>query len=361
MNIPLARFFLFAVVLVAGCENSSTPPAPTPSGGGGSGTGGAALPTVGVVKVGAQKLSKSIRLPGELLAYRNVAIFAKVQGFIDKIHVDRASEVKEGELLAVLMAPEFQDQRIHADAKLASDMATYQRLQQASKTPGVVAVNDVEVAQKLVEADQALIKVYAQNEAYLRITAPFSGVITERNVHEGSLVGPANAQPMLRIQEMARLRLVVYVPEYAVGGIRIGEKVKFTVPAYPGDVFSGTVARPAEALDARMRTMPVELDVDNRDRRLTPAMLTEVHWEFVRATPSLFVPASSVVTTTERRFVVRVKDGQVEWVDVRLGQSAETRVEIFGDISEGDWLALRGTDELRPGTKVTAREPSPGR
>src|SRR5579863_444876 len=171
MKLPHARLLLMAALLVAGCENGSAPPAPSSSGGGGS----SSVPTVSVTKVTAQTLSKSIRLPGELLAFRNVAVFAKVQGFIDKISVDRASEVKEGELLALLTAPEFEDQRVHADAKLAADLATFKRLQEASKTPGVVAENDVEVSQKLVEADRAQIRVYAQNEAYLRITAPFSG------------------------------------------------------------------------------------------------------------------------------------------------------------------------------------------
>lgn len=361
MNLPRAWSLLIVALIFGGCEKGSEPPVSPPSSRGGLSSVSPPPPTVAVAKVTTQRLSKSIRLPGELLAYRNVAVFAKVQGFIDKINVDRASEVKEGDLLAILMAPEFEEQRIHSDAKLASDLATYKRLEEASKTPGVVAQNDVEVAHALVVADRAQIKVYAQNEAYLRITAPFSGVITERNVHEGSLVGPANTQPMLRIQEMARLRLVVYVPEYAVGGIRVGEKVKFTVPAFPGEFFSGTIARPAGALDPKMRTMPVELDVDNRDRRLTPAMFTDVQWDFVRAAPSLFVPAGSVVTTTESRFVIRVKDSVAEWVEVRLGQPLESRVEVFGALSEGDWVAMRGTDELRPGTRVVASEPAPAK
>src|SRR5262249_7488676 len=128
---------------------------------------------------------------------------SKVQGFVQAIPVDRGSEVKEGDLLAQLIAPEFEAQRSEAEARLAADQATAKRLEEAARTPGVVAGNEVEIAQKAVEADRARLKGCTQNEAYLRISAPFSGVITERNVHEGSIVGPSSALPLVRIQEIS--------------------------------------------------------------------------------------------------------------------------------------------------------------
>ncbi len=352
---PASLLLIVPLAFAGGCEKESAPTgsAPPPS------APGPSVPKVVVAKAVSQQLAKTLRLPGDLWAYRNVALFGKVQGFVEKIDVDRGSEVKEGQQLALLSAPEIEAQRAEAEAKLASNLATYRRLEEAAKTPGVVAGNDVEIAQKLVDADRARIKVYAQNEAYLRITAPFSGVITERNVHEGSLVGPSSAQALLRIQEISRLRLVVYVPEYAVGGIQTGGKVKFSVPAYPGELFTGTVARPAYALDPKMRTMPVELDVENGDHRLDPSMYAEVLWEVTRPHPTLFVPAAAVVTTTERRFVIRVRDGVAQWVDVRLGQPVGASVEVFGDLADGDPVVARGTDELKSGTKVTPAEEAP--
>jgi len=342
-------------LLVQACDHGpSDPAAPaTPP--------AATTPSVVVAKVVAQKLSKPLRLPGELWAWRNVALYAKVTGFVEKIDVDRGSEVKRGDLLAKLTAPEFEAQKSEAEAKLAANLATAKRLEEAAKTPGVVAGNEVEIAQKQVEADRARIKVYAQNEEYLRIAAPFDGVITERNVHEGSIVGPSTTQSIVRIQEIARLRLTAYVPESAVGGIAVGQKLKFTVSAYPGDTFTGTVARVAHSLDTKMRTMPVELDVDNRDKRLSPGMVAEIHWEVTRPEPSLFVPASAVVTTTERKFVIRVKDGETEWVDVRPGQLAGALVEVFGNLAAGDTVAQRWTDELREKTKVVPKEPPPAK
>ena len=360
MKIVLPRSLLVLVSLLPalGCERTSAEPV-TSQAPASTGTGDAAVPTVLAVKVISQKLSKSIRLPGELWAYRNVALFAKLPSFVERIGVDRGSDVKKGELLAQLTAPELEAQKNEAEAKLASNLATYKRLEVAAKTPGVVAGNDVEIAEKLVAADRSRLQAYSQNEAYLKIAAPFDGVITERNVHEGSLVGPASSLPLVRIQEIARLRLVVYVPESAVGGIPQGQTLHFTVPAYPGEVFAGTVSREAYALDSKMRTMPVELDVQNGDRKLTPGMFAEVTWEMSRPAPSLFVPQSAVATTTERKFVIRIREDKTEWVDVRPGQPVGTLIEVFGDLSAGDQIAQRGTDELRAGTRVISKEASP--
>jgi RND family efflux transporter MFP subunit len=184
-------------------------------------------------------------------------------------------------------------------------------------------------------------------------------VITERSVIEGSLVSPA--APLVRLQELARLRLVVPVPEAASGSIAEGGAVTFTVPAFPGVPFGGKVARMARALDPWTRSLPVELDVDNADGRLAPGMFPEVQWQMKRAAPTLFVLSSAVVTTTERTFVIRVKDGTTEWVDVKPGVSTGALLEVFGKLAEGETVALRATDELRPGTVVTPKGPAPAK
>ncbi len=223
---------------------------------------------------------------------------------------------------------------------LAAEEVTYQRLKSASATPGAVAGNDVEVALRSVEASRARAQLWGENEkaaqaqlkaleeneralgeaartsqnieAYLRITAPFDGVITERNAHPGSLAGTGgqSAAPLLRLQQVSRLRLVVAVPESEVAGVASGAKVNFTVPAAPGEQFTGMVRRISHALDAKTRTMPVELDVNNSAGRLAPGMFPEVIWPARRLRPSLFVPPTAVATTTERTFVIRVREGQ---------------------------------------------------
>jgi len=346
---------------------------------------------VEVTKVVSKKLAIAVRLPGELQAYEVVAVFPKVTGFVDSISVDRGSVVKAGQLMARLVAPEIAAQRAEAqsklqgaealraesEAKLASDDNTYQRLKAASATPGVVAQNDLEVAQRAVDGDRArlasaresveaakaALKSVTEIEGYLQVRAPFDGVVTERNVHPGALVGPGSGSdtnvPILRVEQTARLRLVVPVPEKYVAGMTEGAKVEFTVPAFPNQTFSGAIARIAHSVDMKTRTMPVELDVSNPGRRLASGMFPEVLWPVRRSGPTLFVPTSAVARTTEATFVVRFRNGDAEWVNVQTGEMDGKLIEVFGDLRDGEDVAARGTDELRPGTHVTTKQSSP--
>jgi RND family efflux transporter MFP subunit len=315
-------------------------------------------------------------------------MFPKVTGFVKTIRVDRGSHVKAGEMLVTLEAPELHAQRAEAQSKLQAAQAklsaararadasvsTYDRLKAASATPGVVAGNELVQAEKAVESDRSQIMAAEQNaaaarealrsitdmEGYLQVTAPFAGVVTERNVHPGALVGPGGAggaAAMLRLADASKLRLQVAVPEAYAGTIAEGTTIPFTVSAYPGETFSGRIARVAHSVDVKTRTMSVELDVANADGRLAPGVYAQVKWPVRRAKPSLLVPSGSVAATTDRTFVVRIRNGRTEWVDVRTGLASGALVEVFGDLHAGDQVAARGTDELRPGTAVTARSP----
>jgi membrane fusion protein (multidrug efflux system) len=346
----------------------------------------AAQAPVEVVPVVSRAVQRQVKLPGEFRPYLGVPIYAKVTGFVEKIDVDRGSTVRDGDIIATLVAPEMQThiveaqskaqaielQRAEAIAKLAASQSTYERLKATSATPGVVAENDVIVAQKGVEAAQALVHAIegsikaaqASTQSledltqYLTIKAPFDGIITERNVHPGALVGPSSgsvATPLVKLQQISRLRLVVAVPEALVGGIVKGARVPFTVPAYPGETFYCAVSRIAHSLDENTRSMPVELDVKNTDLRLGPGMYPEVVWPVKRARPSLLVPPTSIVTTTERSFVIRVKDGAAEWVTVSRGAPVGDVVEVFGPLKEGDIIARRGSDEIREATRVSVK------
>ena len=339
---------------------------------------------VEVVRVTSKAVDRQVKLPGEFRPYLAVPIYAKVGGFVRRVDVDRGSTVKRGQLLAALEAPEMQAQIVEAEAKaqavelqraeavakLAGAQSTYGRLKAASATPGVVAENDVVVAQKTVEAAQALVRSYedsmkaarAQAQAvrdlgqYLQIKAPFDGIITERNVHPGALVGPGSGStPLLRLSQITRLRLVVAVPEALVGAIVKGARVPFTVPAHPGETFYGVVSLLAHDLDEKTRTMAVELDVRNADLRLGAGMYPEVQWPVRRPQPSLLVPPTTIVTTTERTFVIRVTNGMAEWVNVSRGARVGDLIEVFGALREGDTIVRRGTDEVRDGAKVNVQ------
>src|SRR4029077_10806929 len=184
------------------------------------------------------------------------------------------------------------------------------------------------------------------------ISAPFDGVVTDRLVHPGALVGPGNDAVLLVIQQVSHLRLVVPVPEENVSGIVNGASVPFHVPAWPDRAYSGIVARISHALDQKTRSMNVELDVMNRDDSLAPGMYPTVAWPVRRTQPSLFVPKTSVVTTTERTFVIREASGRAEWVDVRKGVSEGDLMEVFGNLKPGDKVLRRATDEIRDGAPI---------
>src|SRR5438552_14420510 len=317
-------------------------------------------------------VSRTITLPGEIQPFLNVALHARVAGYVERVLVDRGSAVKEGQLLMELSAPEMKAQiaeaeskvqvaegdRLQAEAKLASlgsalasleatlasAQATYDRLKADSQTPGAISGNELDIALRTVEAqragieaqrgsiqaqrasieavrngkaaDEAALRAVKEMEVYLRVTAPFGGVVTEGIVHPAALVGPGSDAPLLVLQQISRLRVTVAVPEESVGGTAKGANVPFQVPAYPERNYSGTVARRAQSLDSKTRTMAVELDVMNPDQSLAPGMYATVKWPVRSAKPALYVPRTSVVTTTERTFVIREKNGKAEWVNV---------------------------------------------
>lgn len=321
-----------------------------------------AAPVFETVQVTGEKLELTARLPGELTPYEIVAVYPRVTGFIEEVRVDRGSLVKKGEVLARLSAPELVAQRAEAESKLAGAKSTFERNRAAAETPGVVAHHDIEIAEAMLRVDQAKVDALKTLEGYLLVRAPFDGAVIERNVHPGALVGPpagANSVPMLRIETVGRLRLTVAVSEADVSAIALGSRAEFTVKAWPGRRFSGVIRRISRSVDVRTRTMPVELDVDNQDGRLAPGMFADVHWPIRREAPSLLVPQSSVAQTTERTFVDRVKDGVIDPVVVQRGAVLQDRVEVYGDLSPGDLVLKRGSEELRAGARVDTKPWAP--
>ena len=335
-----------------------------------------------------EKLDKNIRLPGELKPYEQVDIYAKVSSFVKEVLVDRGSQVKKGDVLAILDAPELEAQLADASAKLraaqssylekkaiyASTSAEYKMVYKTSLTPGTVSANDLQLAFAKMTADSSQMeaagenveaaKSFYQNELemknYLTVTAPFSGTITERNVHPGALVGPASKAtdlPILKLDEDDRLRLVVAVPEAYTGGILDKQPVEFSVKAYPDEVFKAIVNREAGSLNMNIRSEMIEMDVFTPDKKLKPGMYAEVKLETGRETPTLVIPKTSLVLSTERSFVIVVKDGKAYWVDVIKGNDAGDSVEVFGPIKTGDIILLKASDEIENGKTVKVSGP----
>jgi membrane fusion protein, multidrug efflux system len=375
----LLPIFILSYVLAA-CSNPS-------SQNGRSTSSTSSTQSVNVVAVESQELETTLSLPAQITPYEVVDIYPKVTGFLDMISVDRGSRVRAGELIIRLSAPELVAQRAQAEAavhsaeaqlsaaqaKFASDHGTYLHLAAAAQTPGVVAGNDLQVADQRAAADKAqeeaatknvqaaqnVLRGVTQLESYLEIRAPFDGVVTLRNLHPGALVGPASgqagAQSIVQIENIGRLRVVVPVPEAYVAGVREKPEVTFSVPAFPGRTFHAPIARISHEINQNTRTMLIELDYANADAQITAGSFANVDWPIHRAYPTLFVPSSAVTTDLQRTFVIRVRQGKAEWLDVKTGVTVNGKTEVFGDLQPGDAVVANATDSIRSGSSVSVQ------
>ncbi len=324
------------------------------------------------------------RFPGELLPFFQVTLEARVNGFVETVSVDRGSAVAAGQTLVRLAAPELAakvaeaeakvvdaaSRKAEAEAKLAAVRSTNTRLKEASRTAGAIAANELVLAEQQLQAAEAVVKSIESAalaaaaavrplrdlESYVNVKAPFDGVVTERLVHPGALVGPGSAQSgLLRIEQVSRLRLVVSVPETDVAGLTVGGRLTFRVPAHPAREFTAAIARIPRSLDSKTRSMPVEADYNNTGGELAPGMYAEVDWPLRRAARSLLVPTTAVATTTERTFVIRVSSGKAKWVNVKKGAVSGELVEIVGRVAAGDKIVKRATDEIRNGSRIETK------
>ena len=315
-------------------------------------------------------LAANLKIPAELTAYRQVDLYAKVNSYVQKLHADVGSKVKAGELLVNLEAPELISQVSSAESKLRSQEAifkssdaTYQRVVETSKTPGTISKNDVEIALAKrnsdlaqLQAAQADYKSSSTIVGYLTIRAPFDGVISARNVNLGAYTGPSGKGsdvPIFTLQELKHLRLVVSVPEAYKSYIRLGDVIKFTVQAYPGEIFSGKIARRSWAMDTQLRSEHIELDVANRDNRLTPGMVAEAELILNNMATSYVVPKTAVLNSTEGVYLIADMDGKAKRVPVQKGRETDSVAEVFGQqLTVGALFVKKASEEIHNGAPV---------
>jgi len=315
------------------------------------------------------QLNSSLQVPGELVSYQQVDLYAKVSSFIKKLYVDVGSEVKTGQLLAVMEAPEINSQLSAAESKLKSQeavyissKATYNRLLETSKTPGTISPNDLDIALAKQNSDLAQLdaakasyREITDTKNYLEIRAPFNGVISARNVSAGAYVGPAGKGsdlPIFTLQEQKKLRLVISVPEAYASYLNEKNQVSFTVKGMPNQIFKAKVSRLAGALDLRLRSQRTEMDVINDNKKLLPGMVAEVSVPLDGNANTFIVPKTAVVNSTIKPFVIKVVNNKAQWVNVQLGRTADNKQEIFGNITLNDTLIKTATEEIRDGADV---------
>ncbi len=319
-------------------------------------------------KVIEQPLASYVKLPGQLKPFEEVNIYGKVNGFINDVLVDRGSRVRKGQVLVTLDAPELRSSLqsamskfVQAQENAAASKEKYRRLKEAAKEAGAVAPLDLDIALSRMKADDAIVSSEKSNvesmkniEGYLTIIAPFNGVITQRNVSSGALVGPgskSNDLPMLVLQHLERLRLEVYIPEAYVDKVDLNRPVSFVFNAMPGDERKANISRSANAL-TNLRSEAIEIDLDNKDQKLKPGMYAEVKIPLLSEAKTLLIPNHAIVRSTERQYVVAVREGKAFFVSIQEGLRTKDSTEVFGDLANGDEILLHATDEVLNGMKI---------
>jgi len=381
--------FSLAVIL-AGCgPTKSNPDDP------------ANAPHVAVVKVARGNLSNTLEIASEFQPFQEINIYAKVSGYIQKLNVDWGTHVSQGQLLAVLEIPELQQQlqldeagvrrseqdlsRAHEELSRAQSTynvthLTYTRLADVQKTrPELVAQEEIDVSQgKDLEAssgvssakdaeagsEQALIGAKATLDkdkamyAYARITAPFNGVVTEMDAYTGALLPAGTSsnkgdQALCRLSQNDLLRLVIPLPERAVGDIHLGETVAVHVSTN-NDTFDGKIVRLSGQIDTQTRTMYTEVDVPNPKYVLVPGMYAGVQIPLHTARDVLALPVQAVQASGEDHGAVLVvnRENRIEKRDVSLGLQTDTNDEILSGLKEGELVLYGEQSQYKTGELV---------
>jgi len=231
-------------------------------------------------------------------------------------------------------------------------------LMEASQTPGAVSPLDLSFVKSKVESDSAVSNAAKSNwemqetmQRYLIVTAPFDGVITERNVHPGALVSAESkdSKPMLELKEISHLRLQVDIPENLSGSMKDGDTLSFFTSAFPGKKMTGYISRKSMNVNTQFRSERVEADVTNENELLTPGMYADILIYSKGNASGFSVPKSSLVTSTERKYVLVIRSGEIHKVDVTSGNESAGIIEVFGNLNKGDSAIVDANDEIKEG------------
>ena len=302
-----------------------------------------------------------LAVSGELAPAEQVSLYAKVNGFIKKLHVDIGDSVKKGQLLAVLEAPEM-DQRLIADRsaeqKLHSDYLYAQqnldRLLEAAKTEGAVAAIELDRAKSAMnsansayESSKAQTGHSAQMQKYLQVVAPFNGVITERNVSEGALVGPGSGQPIFRVADQQNLKLKIALPEKHAASVNYDMEVSFTVNSQPGKQFSASFSRSSKMINSQNRAIILEFDVKNLNQNLNGGEYAQVQLKLKRQNPTFWVSPKSILKTQSGLFVLTKNQNDIQRIAIKEGVRLDSVTEVFGKLNAGDLIVLRPTEQMK--------------
>ena len=340
-----------------------------------SNTEALAVPTVAVIHPTAEPGDENLVLPGTLQAYVESPIYARTNGYLQKWYHDIGSRVAKGELLADIDTPEVDQQLSQARADLNTAQAnaslsqiTASRYSELLKTDGVSkqevdnANGDLEAKRATVESFQANVRRLEELESFKHVYAPFSGVITRRNVDIGTLINAGNggtSQQLFFLAQTDPIRVYVNVPEMYASSIHAGLGAYLELTQYPGRKFDGKVVRSAEAIDLSTRTLLTEVDVPNKSGELLPGGFAQVHLLVKVTGQRMQVPVNALLFRSEGlRAVLIDSNHRTHLQPVVIGRDYGNTLEVLSGLKADDWIVLNPPDSLEDRQAVHVKQVS---
>src|SRR5471030_2177347 len=327
-----------------------------------------AIPTVAVVLPDPKVLSATIDLPGRLEAYYRAPIFARVNGYLKSWSVDIGAKVKAGQVIAEIEAPDLDQQLLQARADLASQQASA-KLSEATLTrrKSLIASNFVSMQEidertadftnkkAAVNSGQANVERLETLAGYKKITAPFDGIVTQRNTDVGALIsgGTGTGPAMFVISDIKKLRVYVNVPQSYVPAIKIGAKAVISMPEYPGRTFPATVEASSQSVDVSSGTTRMQLALDNAKSELMPGGYANVRMSLARDAVPLHIPASALIFNQNGLRVATVgPDDKVLFKTVTIARDLGRDIELASGVTADDRIIVAPPDGIADGDQV---------
>lgn len=330
-------------------------------------TDAAAIPIVSVIHATAEKPDQELMLPGTLQAYVESPIYARTSGYLEKWYKDIGSRVHKGDLLADIATPEVDQELMQARAAVRQQQSALgiaqisaSRWQELRKSDSVSQqetdqrTSDLQTAQANLAAAEANLKRLEEMESFKHVYAPFSGVITKRNVDPGALINAgATGREMFDIAQMDPLRVYVNVPQSYGPEIKIGSAAFATLEELPGQKFAGKIARTADAIDPNSRTLLTEVDIPNKDGHLLPGSFGQVHFAVKSEVRRFVIPVNAMLFRAQGPQVAVVgDDGKAHLRSIAIGQDYGASLEVLTGVDAGDRIINNPPDSLEEGQPV---------
>jgi membrane fusion protein, multidrug efflux system len=314
-------------------------------------------------------------LPANLQAFEESPIFARTNGYLLRWYKDIGSKVEKGELLASIDAPEVDQELSQARAsreqikaalgmaKISADRwANLRKTDSVSQQEADQQASSYTQAQANLEAADANVRRLEQLESFKNVYAPFSGVLTRRTVDPGALINSgaqAAGKELFDIARVDPLRVYVSVPQAYAPSMKVGVKAAVTLQEFPGQKFTGTVVRTADAIDMATRTLNTEVDVPNKDGRLLPGSFGQVHFAVGNSVPRITIPTNAMLFRAEgAQAAVVGNDDKVQLRSIVIGRDFGNTIEILGGVDASDWIIINPSDSLEAGQQVRVAHPS---